>query len=80
MGLSWISKEALMRNALVAAGNSRSGALQDCVAPYIQNASLALSSAAIWALERMTGDSAAAGQARLLPPASGEERKDHKNR
>lgn len=55
MGLSWISKEALVRNALVAAGNSRARALRECVAPFVKSASPVLSAAASWALERMTG-------------------------
>ncbi len=55
MGLSWISKEALTRNALVAAGSSRSITLRECVRPYLQSSSRALRTAAGWALERMTG-------------------------
>ncbi|MGO9409644.1 MAG: epoxyqueuosine reductase [Spirochaetia bacterium] len=53
MGLSWISKEALLRNAIVAAGNSRYGGLRESVEPFVGNASPALNAAARWALERI---------------------------
>jgi len=55
MGLSWISRDALVRNAIVAAGNSRNPALRGCVTPYLGSATRALDTAARWALERMTG-------------------------
>ena len=54
MGLSWISKEALLRNAIVAAGNRGVGALRASVEPFTGSASRALSTAARWALERMS--------------------------
>jgi len=53
MGLSWISKAALVRNALVAAGNSGSGALRASVAPFLNSQSPVLREAARWAIERM---------------------------
>jgi epoxyqueuosine reductase len=50
MGMSWISKDALLRNAILAAGSSRNAALVDCVAPFASSGSRALSEAASWAL------------------------------
>jgi epoxyqueuosine reductase len=55
MGMSWISKEALVRNALVAAGNSGNARLSDSVSPFVTGGSAAVSTAAAWALERMSG-------------------------
>ncbi len=55
MGLSWISRDALVRNAIVAAGNSNNPALRGCITPYLGSATRALDEAARWALERMTG-------------------------
>jgi epoxyqueuosine reductase len=55
MGLTWISKEALRRNAIIAAGSRGSAVLRESVAPYVQSDSPALSAAARWALDRMSG-------------------------
>ncbi len=55
MGMSWISKEALVRNAIVAAGNSGSAALIERVATFAGSSSRALSEAASWAREKMPG-------------------------
>ena len=55
MGMSWISRDALVRNAIIAAGNSGNGALVDCVEPFVASSSAAVSRAASWALERMSG-------------------------
>jgi epoxyqueuosine reductase len=53
MGLSWISKEALVRNALIAAGNSRAPCLRASIEPFSSNGAPSLNSAAQWALKRL---------------------------
>ena len=58
MGMSWISKDALVRNALVAAGNSGSAGLASSVAPFVGSSSPAISAAAAWALGRISGKGA----------------------
>ena len=53
MGMSWISKGALVRNGLLAAGSSRNSGLRTCATPFLDSPSRALREAALWALERM---------------------------
>lgn len=79
MGLSWISRVALTRNAIVAAGNSGAAVLRDRVAPYLDSGSPAISAAARWAMNRLP-DPRAHQAADVLAPASGKERKDHEDR
>lgn len=55
MGLSWISKEALLRNALVAAGNSGERSLTPLVAAHAESGAPAVREAALWALEKLRG-------------------------
>jgi len=50
MGLSWISKEALVRNALIAAGNSHAVFLRTSVEPFASCSVASLRSTARWAL------------------------------
>jgi len=55
MGLSWISKEALLRNALVAAGNSGERSLRPLVEAHAESGTPAVRDAALWALEKLRG-------------------------
>jgi epoxyqueuosine reductase len=54
MGMSWISGEALLRNALVAAGNSGDRGLEVDVSRFLSAASPMLQHTARWALERLS--------------------------
>jgi epoxyqueuosine reductase len=53
MGMSWISVDALLRNALLAAGRSREPALRDALTRYCSHPSAMLQEAARWALARL---------------------------
>ncbi|HVO40612.1 MAG TPA: 4Fe-4S double cluster binding domain-containing protein [Spirochaetia bacterium] len=55
MGMSWISKEALLRNALVAAGNSGERALEPLLKAHVESGTPAVREAALWALEKLRG-------------------------
>lgn len=55
MGLSWISKEALTRNAIIAAGNSRCASLEPLVAARLRDGSSMIRYTARWAMERLQG-------------------------
>jgi epoxyqueuosine reductase len=55
MGMSWISPEALLRNALVAAGNRGDPSLRSAVQRFSASEVPALREAARWALERLPG-------------------------
>ncbi len=78
MGLSWISRVALTRNAIIAAGNSGASTMRDKVAPYLGSGSPALSAAARWAMKRLPGAQAHRA-ADGLAPASREECKDQED-
>jgi epoxyqueuosine reductase len=53
MGMPWIHGEALLRNALLAAGHSGEPSLRDLVARHCDSASPVLQEAARWALARL---------------------------
>jgi epoxyqueuosine reductase len=53
LGMSWIAGDALLRNALVAAGNSGDASLRALVARHASDGSESVSSAARWALEKL---------------------------
>ena len=53
MGASWVPPEALLRNALIAAGNRRDPVLRDEVEMFVREGSPLLRKTAHWALERM---------------------------
>jgi epoxyqueuosine reductase len=53
MGLSWVAGEAILRNALLAAGNRGDTILTAAVEGYLQADSRLLQEAARWALKRM---------------------------
>ncbi len=55
MGLSWISKDALLRNALVAAGNSGERSLTPLLEVHAESGTPAVQDAALWALEKLRG-------------------------
>jgi epoxyqueuosine reductase len=55
MGMSWVSPIALIRNALIAAGNSGEPSLYKAVARHAESSEGILRDAARWALERLTG-------------------------
>lgn len=55
MGLSWINPLALLRNALVAAGNNGNRVLLPPVAPYREHENRVLRDAARWAVSRLSG-------------------------
>jgi epoxyqueuosine reductase len=50
-----IPPEALLRNALVAAGNSGESSLAAAVAAYAESSSAVLRETALWALGRLRG-------------------------
>jgi epoxyqueuosine reductase len=53
MGMSWVAGEALLRNALVAAGHRGERSLAPAVAAFGDSASPGLRAAARWSLERL---------------------------
>ncbi len=53
MGLSWVSREAIVRNAIVAAGNRGASALRKLIAPYADSGSQTLEAAARWAMRKL---------------------------
>ena len=53
MGMSWLSPDALRRNALVAAGNRRDPAVRPAVERYRAHETPAVRQAAAWALRRL---------------------------
>ncbi len=55
LGMSWISPAALLRNALVAAGNSGEPALREPVERHASSGISVVRETARWALERLTG-------------------------
>jgi epoxyqueuosine reductase len=55
MGMSWVSGDALLRNALIAAGNRRNPTLQAEVERFTRSGEPMLRLTALWALERMSG-------------------------
>ena len=56
MGMSWVSSEALLRNALVAAGNRRDPSLRAEVEVFSRSQKVLLRKTAEWALERIPVD------------------------
>jgi epoxyqueuosine reductase len=55
MGMSWVSGNALLRNALIAAGNRRDPCLREDVHRFTESGEPMLRRTALWALERMSG-------------------------
>jgi len=55
MGMSWVSGDALLRNALIAAGNRRDPAVRADVERFTASGEPMLRRTALWALERMSG-------------------------
>lgn len=55
MGMSWVSGNALLRNALIAAGNRRDPAVRGDVERFTASREPMLRQTARWALERMSG-------------------------
>ncbi len=53
MGLSWISKEALLRNAVIAAGNRGAATLREGVASLADSDVQPISAAARWAIQKI---------------------------
>jgi epoxyqueuosine reductase len=60
MGMSWISGEALLRNALIAAGNRGDRAVEGDVARFLTSADPVLRHTARWAMDRLPASSAGA--------------------
>jgi len=56
LGMSWIAPEALIRNALLAAGNRAEAALLEDVDRYRRSVSPVLRAAADWSAARLRGD------------------------
>jgi epoxyqueuosine reductase len=54
LGVSWVPAEALLRNALVAAGNTRDSSLRGVVEKHFSDESLLVRQEAGWALRRLT--------------------------
>jgi epoxyqueuosine reductase len=54
MGMSWIPGEALLRNALIAAGNSAEPTLKSDVARFLSCGNAVLEHTARWALEKLS--------------------------
>lgn len=54
LGVSWISRDGITRNAIIAAGNGGTAALRRRIAPYLGSGSRTLRAAASWAMERLT--------------------------
>jgi epoxyqueuosine reductase len=55
MGMSWVSGDALLRNALIAAGNKGDLAVRADVERFTASGEPMLRRTALWALERMSG-------------------------
>jgi epoxyqueuosine reductase QueG len=55
LGMRWIPPEALIRNALVAAGNRRNPVLRGGIERYIDSGSTFIADAARWSMERCGG-------------------------
>ncbi len=53
LGMSWVPADALLRNALVAAGNRRDPALREAVRRHLGHGTAAVRAAAAWALDRL---------------------------
>ncbi len=53
MGLSWVDPVALIRNALVAAGNRRNTGLLPYVEPFVGSSKAVLRESALWALKEL---------------------------
>ena len=53
MGMSWVSSDALLRNALVAAGNRRDPSLRVEVQDFLKSQKALIRETADWALERI---------------------------
>jgi epoxyqueuosine reductase len=53
LGMSWVPPDALLRNALVAAGNRRDPALREAVLPCLVHGTPAVRAAAAWAVSRL---------------------------
>ncbi len=53
LGMSWVAGDALLRNALVAAGNSRDASLLGHVERHLADGSAAVRAAARWAREKL---------------------------
>ncbi len=53
LGMSWVSADALLRNALVAAGNRRDPAIREEVRRHLDHGTPAVRAAAAWALNRL---------------------------
>jgi epoxyqueuosine reductase len=53
LGMSWIAADALLRNALVAAGNSGDASLRALVARHASAGSETVCRAAKWALQKL---------------------------
>jgi len=53
MGMSWVASDALLRNALIAAGNRGDPSLHSAVEKFSGSTIPALRAAACWALQRL---------------------------
>jgi epoxyqueuosine reductase len=53
LGMSWVAADALLRNALIAAGNRGDASLRGVVARHCSNPAAAVQKAARWARERL---------------------------
>jgi len=53
MGLSWVDPAALIRNALIAAGNRRNPGLLPYVEPFVGSSKAVLRESALWALREL---------------------------
>jgi ferredoxin len=65
LGMSWISSEAILRNALIAAGNSDNPALSGVIARHRSSGAPFVQEAARWALEKCGSRSGRPGSVRL---------------
>jgi epoxyqueuosine reductase len=53
LGMSWIPRRALLRNALIAAGNRQNSSLRSVIEPHAISDDALLRDAALWALSRL---------------------------
>lgn len=63
LGMSWIPARALLRNALIAAGNRKDPALREVLSRWLRSRDVLLRSAARWAVDRIEASGERSGPA-----------------